>query len=189
MSNVLNPNTRFVCVRYGNVLASRGSAIPLFHDQIKNGGPVTLTVPNMTRFLLNLNQAVDTVFAALKEAKPGETYVPDAPSATILNIARALIGDRKIDIKITGIRPGEKMHEIMVSGEEAFRTVRRGNYYSIKPMLPELNGIVKNGQQALTSEFNSQDKPLTLDETIHLLKHNRLMVEDIETATNEKLLR
>ena len=188
-ANILNPNTRFVCVRYGNVLASRGSVIPLFHDQIKNGGPVTLTVPDMTRFLLNLDQAVDTVFAALKETKPGETYVPDAPSATILNIARALIGDRKIDIKITGIRPGEKMHEIMVSGEEAFRTVRRGNYYAIKPMLPELNGIVKNGQQALTSEFSSQDKSLTLDETIHLLKHNRLMVEDIETATNEELLR
>jgi len=81
-ANVLNPSTRFICVRYGNVLASRGSVIPLFHDQIRNGGPITITVPDMTRFLLTLDQAVDTVFTALREAKPGETYVPRAPSAT-----------------------------------------------------------------------------------------------------------
>src|SRR4029077_17387498 len=78
-ANVLNRRTRFICVRYGNVLASRGSVIPLFHDQIRNGGPVTLTVPEMTRFLLSLDEAVDTVFAALKHARPGETYVPNAP--------------------------------------------------------------------------------------------------------------
>ena len=116
-ANVLNPQTRFVCVRYGNVLASRGSVIPLFHDQIKNGGPVTITTEDMTRFLLSLNHAVDTVFAAIKEAKPGETYVPRAPAATMVNVAKALIGDRKIPIKVTGIRPGEKIHEIMVSDE------------------------------------------------------------------------
>ena len=77
-ANILNPKTRFICVRYGNVLASRGSVIPLFHDQIRNGGPVTVTVPEMTRFLLSLNQAVDTVFTALREARRGETYVPNA---------------------------------------------------------------------------------------------------------------
>ena len=82
-ANILNPGTRFICVRYGNVLASRGSVIPLFLDQISNGGPVTLTVPQMTRFLLSLDQAADTVFAALKEARPGETYVPRAPSAPV----------------------------------------------------------------------------------------------------------
>src|SRR3954447_15670045 len=81
-ANILNPKTRFICVRYGNVLASRGSVIPLFLEQIANGGPVTLTVPEMTRFLLSLEQAVDTVLSALSEAKAGETYVPRAPSAT-----------------------------------------------------------------------------------------------------------
>ncbi len=70
-ANILNPKTRFVCVRYGNVLASRGSVIPLFHDQIRNGGPVTITAPEMTRFLLSLDDAVDTVFAAAKEARRG----------------------------------------------------------------------------------------------------------------------
>ena len=145
-ANILNPKTRFICVRYGNVLASRGSVIPLFHEQIKNGGPVTITVPEMTRFLLTLNQAVDTVFAALKGAKRGETYVPNAPATSIVNIAQALIGDRPIKIKNTGIRPGEKIHEIMVSEEEAHHCVKRGNYYAILPMLPELLDAKKNGK-------------------------------------------
>src|SRR5260370_27257652 len=88
--------TRFVIVRYGNVLASRGSVIPLFHDQIRNGGPVTITDPSMTRFLLSLDEAVDLVFAALGTAQRGETYIPRVPSARIIDVARVLIGDRPI---------------------------------------------------------------------------------------------
>src|SRR5258708_33226417 len=95
-ANILNPVTRFVCVRYGNVLASRGSVIPLFHDQIRHGGPVTVTVPDMTRFLLTLNEAVDTVFAAIENAKRGETYIPRAPSAPFVKIARALVAARPV---------------------------------------------------------------------------------------------
>lgn len=188
-ANILNPDTRFICVRYGNVLASRGSVVPLFHDQIHNGGPVTVTVPEMTRFLLNLDQAVDTVFKALEEAKPGETYVPNAPAATVLNLAKALIGDRKINIEVTGIRPGEKMHEIMVSAEEAFRSVARGNYYAIKPMLPELNGQVEQEEIALAKEFSSHDNVLDLGGTAKLLKDNNLRVEDVGTSENGELLR
>jgi FlaA1/EpsC-like NDP-sugar epimerase len=104
--NITVPGTRFVCVRYGNVLASRGSVIPLFHEQIKNGGPVTITMPEMTRFLLPLNRAVDTVFAALKEASPGETFVPKVPAARIVDLATALIENRPIELIFTGIRPG-----------------------------------------------------------------------------------
>src|SRR5690349_1037297 len=129
-ANILNPGTRFICVRYGNVLASRGSVIPLFLDQIRNGGPLTLTVPGMTRFLLSLGEAVDTVFTALREAKPGETYVPRAPAATVENIAKVLIGTRPIETRVIGIRPGEKMHEIMVSEEEANHCLRRGAYFA-----------------------------------------------------------
>ena len=173
-ANVLNPVTRFICVRYGNVLASRGSVIPLFHDQIAQGGPVTLTVPAMTRFLLSLDQAVDTVFAALQLSKRGEILVPDAPSATIKHIAQALIGERDITTKVTGIRPGEKMHEIMVSEEECNHTVRRGDYYSIQPMLPEL--LEDNGEpRALSSEFSSENNVLSLEETTALLKQNNLL--------------
>jgi len=187
-ANILNPKTRFICVRYGNVLASRGSVIPLFHEQIKNGGPVTITVPEMTRFLLSLNQAVDTVFAALKEAKRGETYVPKAPSTSILNIAEALIGDRPIEIKNTGIRPGEKIHEIMVSEEEAHHCVQRGDYYAILPMLPELLDE-KPYRNTLEKEFSSADTVLNLDQTIALLKKHKLMVENCNLLQSEELLR
>jgi UDP-glucose 4-epimerase len=133
-------HTRFVCVRYGNVLASRGSVIPLFLEQIRNGGPVTITTPDMTRFLLSLEDAVDTVVAAIAEAQPGETYVPRAPASRIVDVAAALIGDRPVKTVVTSIRPGEKIHEIMVSEEEAYRTVDRGKWYAILTMLPEVCG-------------------------------------------------
>ena len=186
-ANVLNPETRFICVRYGNVLASRGSVIPLFHEQIRSGGPVTVTVPEMTRFLLSLNQAVDTVFTAIREARPGETFVPRAPSATMLNIANALIDDRDIEIKISGIRPGEKMHEIMVSEEEAQHCVARGDYYAILSMLPELSDPQRSEPNALSKEFSSEDTVLSLEQTIALLKDHNLMVGDVELEDTELL--
>ena len=87
--------TRFVCVRYGNVIASRGSVVPLFREQIAQGGPVTITMREMTRFLLSLDQAVDTVMACARDAQPGETYVPRAPAARIVDVAAVMIGDRQ----------------------------------------------------------------------------------------------
>jgi FlaA1/EpsC-like NDP-sugar epimerase len=188
-ANILNPVTRFICVRYGNVLASRGSVIPLFIEQISNGGPVTVTVPSMTRFLLTLDQAVDTVFAALREAGAGETYIPRAPSATVINIAKALVGDRQVQIKVTGIRPGEKMHEILVSEEEANHCVARGDYYAILSMLPELRSVSKDEKNVLTKEYSSADDVLDFEETVALLKKHRLMVEDVELTYKGELLR
>jgi UDP-glucose 4-epimerase len=188
-ANILNPKTRFICVRYGNVLASRGSVIPLFIEQIKNGGPVTVTVPQMTRFLLSLDQAVDTVITAIQEAKPGETYVPRAPSATVLNIAKALIGKRSIEIKETGIRPGEKMHEIMVSDEEANHCVERGDYYAILSMLPELQKEETREPMVLSKEYSSADKVLDFNETVALLQKHRLMIEDVELTYKGEILR
>lgn len=188
-ANILNPETRFICVRYGNVLASRGSVIPLFHEQIRNGGQVTVTVPEMTRFLLSLDQAVDTVYAALRSARRGETYVPKAPSSTVLNIAKALIGNRKIDIKITGIRPGEKMHEILVSEEEAKRCVMRDGYYAIRPMLPELYDENDQEPPVLQKELSSADRVLSLAETAELLKKHRLMIDDVQSHPGGELLK
>jgi FlaA1/EpsC-like NDP-sugar epimerase len=188
-ANILNPKTRFVCVRYGNVLASRGSVIPLFHEQIRSGGPVTVTVPEMTRFLLSLNQAVDTIFAALRFAEPGETYIPHAPSVTVINVAKALIGERGVKINITGIRPGEKMHEILVSEEEANHCVSRGEYYAIRPMLPELCNGAPCGPNALSKEYSSGDEVLSLQDTITLLKKHKLMLEDVPLANGDELLR
>ncbi len=188
-ANVMSSKTRFIGVRYGNVLASRGSVIPLFHDQIKNGGPVTLTVPEMTRFLISLDQAVDTVFAAIKGAHRGETYVPNAPAATVEKIASALIGDRDIAVKITGIRPGEKMHEIMISDEEAPLCVDRGDYYAIRPMLPELDGFDEEAPAALQKEFSSADRVLDLVGTRKLLVQHHLLVGDGAAGGKEELLR
>jgi FlaA1/EpsC-like NDP-sugar epimerase len=163
-------------VRYGNVLASRGSVIPLFQDQIMHGGPVTITIPEMTRFLLSLDQAVDTIFAALREAAPGDTYVPGAPSATVLNIARALIGDRQIETVVTGIRPGEKIHEILVSEEEANRCFKQGDYYTIRPMLPELRREGDLPGPCLKKEFSSADAQLPYEDTVALLKKHDLLI-------------
>jgi len=188
-ANVLNQKTRFICVRYGNVLASRGSVIPLFHDQIRNGGPVTITHPKMTRFLLSLDEAVDTVFAALRDARAGETFIPRAPSASVVNIAKALVGDRRIPITVTGVRPGEKLHEVLVSEEEVHHCVKRGAYYVVRPMLPELRRGKAEPANALVREFSSGDHVLSLAATVKLLKRARLMVDDRGPARQEELLR
>jgi FlaA1/EpsC-like NDP-sugar epimerase len=188
-ANILNRNTRFICVRYGNVLASRGSVIPLFHELIAAGGPVTITVPEMTRFLLSIDKAVDTVFAAFRDARRGETFVPIVPSATVMDVAKALIGDRPIQTKITGIRPGEKMHEIMVSEEECHHAVRRGDYHVILPMLPELQNAGEKISLALTKEYSSGDNVMNLQQTIDLLTRHQLMVGDSRLSEGGELLR
>lgn len=188
-ANILNPKTRFICVRYGNVIASRGSVVPLFLEQIRCGGPVTVTVREMTRFLLSLEQAVDTVFEALRSAKRGETYVPNAPSATVFNLAKALIGDRNVKIAVTGIRPGEKMHEIMVSDEEAHHCVKRGSYYAILSMLPELRNAKSKEPNALSGEFSSADTVLDLPGTVALLRRHGLLDGAPVAASRKEILR
>lgn len=159
-ANLRCPGTRFGCVRYGNVIASRGSVVPHFLSQIAQGGPVTVTLREMTRFLLTLDHAVDTVFAALTKGAPGEVYVPKVPAARVIDLAEVMIGGRDIPIEVTGIRPGEKIHEIMVSEEECYRTLERGEYYVIRAMLPELTPAMPN-VTPLTEEYSSEH--ITLD--------------------------
>jgi UDP-glucose 4-epimerase len=171
-ANLDCPGTRFVCVRYGNVLASRGSVIPLFLEQIADGGPVTITTPEMTRFFLSLDQAVDTVFEAIAHANPGETYIPRVPSARMVDVASALIGDRSIETSFTGIRPGEKVHEILVSEEEAHRSIARGSYYVILPVLPELRR--DTGEATLGAEYSSADNLVTVETCRELLETHGL---------------
>jgi FlaA1/EpsC-like NDP-sugar epimerase len=159
---------RFNCVRYGNVIASRGSIIPLFVEQISNDQPVTITLAEMTRFLLSLDRAVDTVFEAVRTTGRGETFVPKVSSAKISDVALALMGDKKLPMVYTGIRPGEKVHEIMVSEEECFRTVERGDYYVILPVLPELRQQPRP-EPALTGEYSSRDNNLSVEALRELL--------------------
>jgi UDP-glucose 4-epimerase len=159
--NVDCAGTRFACVRYGNVIASRGSVVPLFRDQVARGGPVTVTREDMTRFLITREQAVDAVIAALAGSRRGEIYVPRMPSARMVDVARAMIGGRDIPIQFTGIRPGEKVHEIIISDEECGRTVERNGYYVITPMLPECQPQ-RDGARGLTREYSSET--VTLDQ-------------------------
>ncbi len=167
-ANLQCDDTRFTMVRYGNVIASRGSVVPLFAEQIENGGPVTITLKEMTRFLLSLDRAVDTVFAALQIGQAGETLIPKVEAANMVDLAKAMIGDRNVPIVFTGIRPGEKVHEIMVSEEERHRTVERGDYYAIQPMIDELNPILPD-EPCLPGEYSSEHTTLGVKEIRELL--------------------
>ena len=167
--NLRAPETRFIAARYGNVLASRGSVVPLFLDQIAAGGPVTITTTEMTRFLLTLDDAVDTIFAAVAAAQPGDTYIPRCPAAYMTDLAEFLIDGRDIEMVVTGIRPGEKIHESLLSEEESTRTVfGDGACYALRPMLPELAGPVT--EPALVGEFSSDTAIMNKEELAVFLK-------------------
>jgi UDP-glucose 4-epimerase len=174
----IGSETRLACVRYGNVIASRGSVVPLFLDQIEKGGPITITSTDMTRFLLELDKAVDTVFAALNSAKPGEIFVPQVPAALITDLAEVLIDGRDIATEIIGIRPGEKVHELLLSDVESFRTTERDGYYVIRPLLPELLDEPL-GKPAITGEYSSEQ--VSLDQAaLHTLLAKYMQRETIE---------
>lgn len=177
------PNTEFLCVRYGNVIASRGSIVPLFVEMVKNNQPLTVTLPEMTRFLLSLDRAVDTVFAAINTGFRGETFVPKVPAAKIVDVAKALMGNKELPITFTGIRPGEKVHEIMVSEEECFRTVEREEYYVILPVLPELR-MEKEFSAALDGEYSSKDLNISVEELRTLLGNANDEIAKFLTASN-----
>ena len=166
-------DARFVCVRYGNVLASRGSVVPLFKEQIAQGGPVTITVSTMTRFLLSLSQAADTIFAAIRSAGPGDIYVPRVPAAKMMDVAVALIGDLPIAIEMMGIRPGEKIHECLVSDSERYRTRETSGYFVVTPGIPELAWA--NGHIGIGRPYMSCDDVMALSQVKDLLSLHGLI--------------
>ncbi|HEY5124946.1 MAG TPA: polysaccharide biosynthesis protein [Ignavibacteria bacterium] len=141
-SRSLNDSGMVFCgTRYGNVMASRGSVIPLFVDQIKKGNPITVTDPNMTRFMMTLDGAVDLVLFAYKNGKPGDIFVQKAPAATIEVLANALLElySAKNQIKIIGTRHGEKLFETLVNREEMVKAEDLGDYYRIPADTRDLN--------------------------------------------------
>jgi UDP-glucose 4-epimerase len=147
----------------------------LFLGQIRNGGPITITTTEMTRFLLSTEEAVDTIVAALQQARPGETYVPRIPSARVADVAAALVGDLPIETIVTGIRPGEKIHEILVSEEEGPRTRECGAYFVIASVLRELRHDREvNGTVA---EFSSATDVLSIEEVRGVLSTHDLLPE------------
>lgn len=166
-ANLQVPDTKFICVRYGNVVASRGSIIPLYQEQVKQNRELTITVKGMTRFWLTLKQASDVVFDAM-DGRAGDTYVPDLDAFRIDDLAEVMIGDNDIPIKYIGIRPGEKIHEILISEEEISRTIKRDNYFIIQPILPELRQY-EDTTPVLNKEFSSADRVLSQEKLKELL--------------------
>lgn len=174
-ANLLTPHTRFVLVRYGNVLASRGSVVPLFRAQLSAGGPLTVTDPTMTRFFMPLEGAVDTVHHALLHARPGDIIVPKIPSACIMDVARAFARPSGARIEIIGTRPGEKQHEILISAVEAPRARACGaDFFRVLPVLPEL-GIDDGAPHPLTHAYGSDTAPLDLEGVTALLAAHGLL--------------
>jgi UDP-glucose 4-epimerase len=176
----IKSNTNFVLTRYGNVMASRGSVIPLFRNQLLLGQDITITDPYMTRFMMNIDQAVDTIIDTYNHAGRGEIFVPKIPSARIMDVAKVMIGNKNINIRFTGIRPGEKLHEDLISNVEMRRTYDNGitydrsSYYIIKPELPELreNDIPCEVDM---DKYTSEDKIMNEEEVGRLLSENNLL--------------
>ena len=178
--------TKICCTRYGNVMCSRGSVIPLWIDQIRHGNPITLTEPNMTRFIMSLEEAVDLVLFAFEHGQNGDILVQKAPACTIQTQAEAvceLFGGKKEDIKIIGIRHGEKMYETLLTNEECAKAEDMGNFYRVPADNRTLNydKYFKEGdvKRVTLSEFNS-------DNTYRLnLKETKAKIASLEYIQNE----
>jgi len=159
-----NNGTTICVTRYGNVMASRGSVIPLFIDQIRNGWPITVTDPNMTRFMMSLDEAVDLVLYAFENGQDGDIFVQKAPAATIGLLAdtiRKLLNRPNHEIKIIGTRHGEKLYETLITREEMVRVIDLGKYYRIPADTRDLNydKYFERGEKVITQmeEYNSHN--------------------------------
>ena len=166
-------NTKICCTRYGNVMCSRGSVIPLWIDQIRAGNPITVTEPTMTRFIMSLDEAVDLVLFAFEHGENGDLLIQKAPACTIRTQAEAvceLFGGKKEDIKVIGIRHGEKMYETLLTNEECAKAVDMGNFYRVPADNRGLNydKYLKEGddKRNTLTEFNSNNtRLLNVEET------------------------
>lgn len=160
---VSQDKTMICCTRYGNVMASRGSVIPLFIDQIKEGNPITVTDPEMTRFLMDLREAVDLVLHAFEHANSGDIMVQKSPASTVGDLAQAIkeVFDADSEIKIIGTRHGEKLYETLMTKEEFLHAEDMGNYYRVPADKRDLNydKYFVEGDQKLstTEEYNSHN--------------------------------
>lgn len=165
--------TKICCTRYGNVMCSRGSVIPLWIEQIRSGNPITVTDPSMTRFIMSLEEAVDLVLFAFEHGQNGDILVQKAPACTIGTQAEAvceLFGGKKEDIKVIGIRHGEKMYETLLTNEECAKAIDLGNFYRVPADNRGLNydKFFKEGDETRNplTEFNSNNtRQLTVEET------------------------
>lgn len=184
--------TKICCTRYGNVMCSRGSVIPLWIDQLRNGNPITITEPKMTRFIMSLDEAVDLVLFAFEHGINGDILVQKAPACTIQIQAEAiceLFGGKKEDIKIIGIRHGEKMYETLLTNEECAKAIDLGNFYRVPADNRTLNydKFFTEGSQSQVDikEFNSDNtRRLNLTETMEKIASLRYIQNELKGIEN-----
>lgn len=162
--NLKDSETMICLTRYGNVMASRGSVIPLFIDQMRKGNPITITDPNMTRFMMSLDEAVDLVLFAFENGKSGDTFVQKSPASTVellANTLKNLFNRPEHEIKIIGTRHGEKLYEVLMTKEERVRAIDMGNYFRVPADDRDLNysKYFEDGQEVITQaeEYNSHN--------------------------------
>jgi len=188
-SRTISPEkTKICCTRYGNVLCSRGSVVPLWIDQIKKGEPITITEPNMTRFIMSLDEAVDLVLFAFENGQSGDILVQKAPACTIGVLAEAVkqLFCPETEIKVIGIRHGEKMYETLLTNEECAHATDMGDFYRVPCDKRDLNydNYFKNGdtERNPLTEFNSNNTELL---TVEQVKEKLLTLEYIRSELEE----
>ena len=192
-SRTVSPEkTKICCTRYGNVMCSRGSVIPLWIDQIKAGNPITITEPNMTRFIMSLEEAVDLVLFAFRNGVSGDILVQKAPACTIETLAKAVTGlfAPGHEIKVIGIRHGEKMYETLLTNEECAHAIDLGNFYRVPCDKRDLNydKYFKDGdtQRNVLTEFNSNNTELlNVEQVQQKLLSLSYIREELEAMKNK----
>ena len=198
-SNQRNNNTIFASTRFGNVLGSSGSVVPIFHKQIAQGGPVTLTHYDMTRFVMSIEEAVDLVLASAALAKGGEVFITKMPVLKIIDLARAMIVElaekygfepSKVKIEEIGTKPGEKLYEELMSEEEIRRAVELQNYYSVLPAFRGIYNKINYDYSGLMNNHvnnpyvSSKEKFMKVSEIQKMLKESNLL--DIQNYPSDK---
>ena len=179
--------TVYSCTRYGNVMASRGSVIPLFVKQIREGKPITVTDPNMTRFLMSIDEALDLVLYAFNHARQGDIFVQKAPASTIMDLALAIkeLFNSNNDIKIIGTRHGEKLYETLLTREELAKAEDMGCYYRIVPDDRDLNyGKYFTEGEEEVSKFEDYNSHNTQRLKLSEIKEKLLQLEFIQKKTS-----
>ena len=181
-------DTIIACTRYGNVMASRGSVIPLFIDQVRSGKPITITDPNMTRFMMSLDDAIDLVLFAFENGESGDVFVQKAPAATVELLAstmKNILGVPNYEVKTIGTRHGEKLYETLLTKEEMVKAIDMGEYYRIPADTRDLNynQFFEEGEEVITeaSEYHSHNTHrLNEDELTELLLNLREIQDDLK---------
>ena len=186
---IADEGTVICATRYGNVMASRGSVIPLFVNQLKNDLPLSVTDPNMTRFLMSLEDSVDLVLHAFEHAKQGDIFVQKAPASTVADLADALkiIFKKNNDVRIIGTRHGEKLYESLISREEMAKSEDMGRYYRIPADNRDLNyeKYSSNGEEEVSSldDYTSHNtERLSVEEIVSTLMKLEYIVEELKTV-------